>query len=126
MYDEVPGASPTHPRPFIPSHSSPNAPYASHVYVPPKGTPTAEPVKQVNQSQLRQRGWQVGSLQTKGGEPDRYWLHSGHPLNPRAYGDDGAKPLRYTVRYSSSNHLLAFPSSFRLFLSSFPASPMLL
>jgi hypothetical protein len=99
MYDEVPGETPKHPRPFIPNHTASSAIYRTHVYEPKGGV---EPVKQVNQSQLRQRGWQVGSLQTKGGEPDRYWLHSGHPLNPRAYGDDGSKPLRYaTVRLPS-------------------------
>jgi hypothetical protein len=93
MYDETPTEAPKHPRPFIPGHSASNAIYRTHVYSPPG----VAPVKQVNRSQYRQRGWQIGSLQTKDGEADGYWLHPGHPLNPRAYGDDGSKPMRAKV-----------------------------
>ncbi len=92
MFDEVPGEAPKHPRPFIPTHSASNAIYRTHVY-----DSKIEPVKQVNQSQFRQRGWNVGSLQTEDGAPDEYYLHPGHPLNPKAYGDDGSKPRRSTV-----------------------------
>eukprot|EP00604_Paraphysomonas_vestita_P002213 CAMPEP_0174819266 /NCGR_PEP_ID=MMETSP1107-20130205/2397_1 /TAXON_ID=36770 /ORGANISM="Paraphysomonas vestita, Strain GFlagA" /LENGTH=139 /DNA_ID=CAMNT_0016032439 /DNA_START=287 /DNA_END=706 /DNA_ORIENTATION=+ len=89
MYDEVPGEAPKIPRPFIPSHTASNAIYNTHVY-----DSKVEPVLQHNRSQFRQRGWEVGSLQTKPGEADQYYLNPGHPLNPRAYGDDGSKPQR--------------------------------
>lgn len=89
MYDEVPGETPKHPRKIIPSHNASNAIYDTHVY-----DPKIPAVIQHNRSQFRQRGWQIGSLQTKGGEADQYYLHVGHPLNPRAYGDDGSRPLR--------------------------------
>lgn len=105
MYDEVPGEKPKHDYHYVPTHSASNAIYHTHVY-----EPKIEPVKQVNQSQLRQRGWQVGSLQTKAGEPDRYWLHSGHPLNPRAYGDDGSPAMRYAVCSIISLHPTSLPS----------------
>ena len=89
MYDEVPGETPKHPRHYIKNYPTSNSIYHTHVY-----DSKITPILQHNTSQLRQRGWQIGSLQTKPGEKDLYYLNPGHPLNPKAYGDEGQRARR--------------------------------
>jgi hypothetical protein len=71
----------------LPLHTASNAIYSHHV-----GYAKAEPLEQVNQTTLRQRGYKVGSLKTGPNDEDKYYKQPGHPLHP-----DVEKGGRYKV-----------------------------
>ena len=83
MYDEVPSSPKEFEIEALVGKS--DAIYQDHV-----GLTSGEDSEQVNQTQLRQRGYKVGSLKTGPDEPDRYYKQPGHPLS--------GKPGRFPIR----------------------------
>eukprot|EP00602_Paraphysomonas_sp_CaronLab_P004620 CAMPEP_0185017330 /NCGR_PEP_ID=MMETSP1103-20130426/290_1 /TAXON_ID=36769 /ORGANISM="Paraphysomonas bandaiensis, Strain Caron Lab Isolate" /LENGTH=202 /DNA_ID=CAMNT_0027546679 /DNA_START=90 /DNA_END=698 /DNA_ORIENTATION=- len=96
-FDEVPGEEPRHPKLPIEIQRGANSIYNTHVY-----KSNVKPILQHNTSQLRQRGWQIGSLQTGPGEPDQYYLHDGHPLHPDAFKEGSARHKETSSLYDGS------------------------
>ena len=107
MYDETPGeqAKEGAEKTVIPTHSASSAALGginSHVY-----ESNIEHREMVNQTQLRQRGYKVGSLKTGPEDPDQYFMQKSHPLHPEAFsGTPGSRhevsdaTLHYTTLFS--------------------------
>ena len=83
MYDEVPASVPEFKIETIAEAS--DAIYTNHV-----GHTSGVATEQVNQTQLRQRGYKVGSLKTGPEEEDKYYKQPGHPLS----GKKGRFPIK--------------------------------
>lgn len=83
MYDEVPASAPEFKIETIAEAS--DAIYTNHV-----GHTSGVATEQVNQTQLRQRGYKVGSLKTGPEEEDKYYKQPGHPLS----GKKGRFPIK--------------------------------
>jgi len=105
MYDEVPGeqASEGAEKTVIPTHTASSAALGgidSHVY-----DSNIEPREMVNNTQLRQRGYKVGSLKTGPEDPDQYFMQKSHPLHPEAFsGTPGARHQDLKNKNSSFYH----------------------
>lgn len=105
MYDEVPGeaAAPDAKKTVIPTHSSPSPSLAginSHVY-----ESNIEHREMVNNTQLRQRGYKVGSLKTGPEDPDQYFMQKSHPLHKDAFsGQPGSRHEDLKNKTSSFYH----------------------
>ena len=80
MYDETPDEMNQMAMKLVPIALESNAIYAHHIgHAEAAGAST----EQVNQTQLRQRGYKVGSLKTGPEEEDKYYKQPGHPLSDK-------------------------------------------
>ena len=78
MYDETPDEMNKMAMKLVPIALESNAIYTHHIgHAEAAGAST----EQVNQTQLRQRGYKVGSLKTGPEEEDKYYKQPGHPLS---------------------------------------------
>lgn len=76
MYDETPQEAKEKPYQAQKIAVSSDAIYKDNV-----GLNTPIHTEQVNQTQLRQRGYRVGSLKTGSDDDDKYYKQPGHPLS---------------------------------------------
>lgn len=79
VYDETPVDN-ISTRTGLPIHEQTNSLYDKHVGL----SSPIDTVEQIDTSQYRQRGYQVGSLKTGPDDPDNYYKQPGHPLSPLA------------------------------------------
>ncbi|CAM9189547.1 unnamed protein product, partial [Ectocarpus fasciculatus] len=79
MFDETPEEYKFSKNKEIAQLSHAKAVCNTHVYSVPEGTVVNEEL--YNLSQYRARGYNVGSLMSKAGEPDKYYKQPGHPLS---------------------------------------------